>query len=37
MRERATAVGASLYIESAHEQGTRLTLRWPAAGPDATD
>jgi PAS domain S-box-containing protein len=32
MRERAVAVGASLDIESAREQGTRLTLRWPAAG-----
>ena len=33
MRERAAAVGASLNIESARDQGTRLTLRWPARRP----
>ena len=31
MRERAVAVGASLDVDSSHEQGTRLALRWPAA------
>jgi signal transduction histidine kinase len=31
MRERAVAVGASLDVDSSREQGTRLTLRWPAA------
>jgi PAS domain S-box-containing protein len=32
MRERAEAVGAMLSVESRHGQGTKLTLKWKAAG-----